>query len=150
MLSRLQRYIFHCNGFFLVFPLLCVGRAGTDRRLNGEDARREPIGSQARGLSVKASRRPTQNKLFFLVFIQFNSNAGIYKQKKEAYVFPHTPLSAAIIQPLLQTGLCQRRRGGTPNLRGYPQRPCRERCRPRGHPLRGRKSNRIRCNDTFS
>ena len=23
------------NGFFLVFPLFCVGRAGTDRRLIG-------------------------------------------------------------------------------------------------------------------
>ena len=23
------------NGFFMVFPLFCVGRAGTDRRLSG-------------------------------------------------------------------------------------------------------------------
>ena len=60
---------FIVNGFFLVFSLFCVGREGTDRSLNGEDARREPIGSQARGLSVKASRRPTQKKLFLMVFI---------------------------------------------------------------------------------
>ena len=59
------------NGFFLVFSLFCVGRAGTDRSLRGESTRRK-LCFQARDFSSKASRRPTQNKLFFLVFIQLN------------------------------------------------------------------------------
>ena len=43
------------NGFFLVFSLFCVGRAGTDRSLRGESTRRK-LCFQARGLSDKASR----------------------------------------------------------------------------------------------
>ena len=55
---------FIVNGFFPVFPLFCVERAGTDRSLSGEDARREPTGSQARGLSDKASDSPHRTSGF--------------------------------------------------------------------------------------
>ena len=58
----------------MVFPLFCVGRAGTDRRLSGESTRRKSEDFQARDLYDKASDSSTQNKLFLQVFIKFNAH----------------------------------------------------------------------------
>lgn len=57
---------------------------------------------------------------------------------------------SGITPRLPRTGPCQRRKAGKPNPREYLRMPCRGRCHLRGRRLQGHKSNRIRCNDTFS